>query len=334
MSIKIMTAEESWKTLRTGAFDADIFDIPTVPSSVETAYGPARYALGKDGEARVLLPINIQERLPKLPQTPALKHSELTIRSNGKLLRFLDIACRIVKLEKVFAEVVDEIFNRINAGTKSSEAYSSTLKDFRNLLVNPHIESAKYEVVLGLLGELILLEHLLKKNSEAWESWRGPLLDRHDFRSEKNAIEVKVSGRKSINNVNISSLEQLMEPEGGLLYLYHLVLEETNIGINVSSQVQKIYDLSSSASDIRTRLENIGCIDPEAEAWNKHSFNIESITLYQVNRNFPRLTLETFDDNRPPPGVNNIQYAIDLDFARNCTVAPSDIDNILSSFAQ
>ncbi|MGF6128582.1 hypothetical protein QF019_003795 [Pseudomonas frederiksbergensis] len=321
-------------TLRTGAFDVDIYDIPTIPSSVETAYGPARYALGKDGSARILLPLNPQEKLPKFPQTSALIQTELTIKRGGKLLRFLDIECCLSKLEKVFSDVVNEIFNRVKLGTRCSEAYLSTLQDFRNLLVAPQTENVSHQAVLGLIGELVLLEHLLHKNPNSWNTWRGPLLDRHDFRSETNAIEVKVSGFKSNNKIIISSFEQLIEPENGSLFLYHLVLEETNSGITVSNQTQKVLDLSSSIVEIRTRLANIGCTDPHSEAWNKSAFNIEKITLYKVTKDFPRLTVNSFTNSRIPKGVQDLQYTINLDDACSCIVESDELENILTGFIE
>jgi len=329
-----MTTEESWMTLRTGAFDVDIYDIPTIPSSAETAFGPARYALGKDGSARILLPLNPQEKLPKFPQTSALVQTELTIRSGGKLLRFLDVECGLSKLEEVFSDVVNEIFNRVKLGARSSDAYLSTLQDFRNLLVAPQTENVSHQAVLGLIGELILLEHLLQKNPNSWNTWRGPLFDRHDFRSATNAIEVKVSGFKSKNKIIISSFEQLIEPENGSLFLYHLVLEETNSGITVSSQTQKVLELSSSIMEIKTRLANIGCSDPHSEAWNKSAFNIEKITLYEVKKDFPRLTVDSFTNSRIPTGVEELQYTINLDDANSSIIDPDELENILKRFIE
>ena len=172
------------------------------------------------------------------------------------------------------------------------------------------------------------------KNPNSWNTWRGPLLDRHGFRSATSAIEVKVSGFKSNNKIFISSFEQMIEPENGSLFLYHLVLEETNNGVTVSNQTQKVLDLSSSALEIRTRLANIGCTDPYSEAWNKSAFNIEKITLYKVKDDFPRLTVESFTNSRIPKGVQDLQYTINLDDAYSSIVDPDELEKILTSFIE
>jgi hypothetical protein len=288
-------------------------EISTIATAIETGFGPARYSVGPAGEARLLLPLGPREVLLAM-ETMALTVKDVTLRLNKKLQRFVDIKCCERRLEYLFAEVASEVLLRIRGGQSSSSACSSTIHDYQALLTANRTLAAPIPSVIGLLGELTFLDRLLDFSSDAWKCWRGPLGDRHDFRSGRDAVEIKTSQRKAATLVRITSLEQLESPSEGNLHLVHLHLEPS-VGSEMS---------------IATAY---GCPDPYQPEWNDLQFNLERFSIYNVKGRFPRVTTKSFAEGRLPQGVVALQYSIDLAQATEFLLAEDEAMAVFEGMA-
>ncbi|WP_298295050.1 PD-(D/E)XK motif protein [uncultured Litoreibacter sp.] len=308
--------EEAWKRLRSGQQGASGLSIPTVPSDVKTLDGAVRHALGPQGEARLLVPIGMHERLSSFTESPALNVSEATYHQDGRPVRFIDLTCKVSELDSVFAEVGAELLKRIQNGNPAQGAVRSTLQDFRALLLRPPPKEISDAEIIGLVGELVVLCRLLQLNAHAVEAWRGPAGERHDFRNGGAALEVKTSTRASDQRVCISAIDQLDPPAGGTLHLAHLVLEQdVNGDLTVSSKAKDARALALDPAAILGVMEQIGCTDPDAQEWNRLAFSEESLCLYDVRDEFPRINKGSFKSGSMPNGVTKIEYIIDLSHA-------------------
>lgn len=301
--------------LRFGAGTADQLTVPTIATNTETGFGPVRIALGEQQEARLLLPLGARERSSNLLGTEVLGIRVVKYTVDGRASPFIELTCHDKRLEPLFLEIIDEIRRRITRGETSVQACSSTIEDYRALLATAK-EGPTLEVVAGLIAELLLLDRLLDISSDAWQAWRGPQQDRHDFRVANIAIEVKAGLRRLAGSVRISSIEQLMSPEGGELFLQHVQLEETSAGlIRFADLAERCCEKSSNAVEVRKLLSELGCSEPHAPAWNHRNFNLESTRMFRVAEGFPMILPQSFLMGSPPLGVQKIQYSVDLNQA-------------------
>ena len=320
------TAEEAWSVLRSGGREPSGIVIPTKPSGVESAQGPIRVALGPKGEARLLLPLGGAENTRGIVGAPSLSIETSVFEESGIPRRFLDLTCLTGELEKVFAEVAEQILARVEAGSSCLDATRSTIEDFRALLFRPPSAEVTLQMTAGLVGELLVLKRLLDHSGDAWRSWRGPAGDRHDFAKASTALEVKVTLRKGKTEVSINGLEQLAEPAGGRLFLQHLEMEAAAAGIlSVSSLGRAVIDNSSDQGAIRKLLSALGCMDVDDEAWNRTSFRLENEALYEVREGFPRIVSLSFAAGGAPVGVSGVCYVTDLAEAGSFQIAPADV---------
>ena len=311
------SATESWLLLRQGGHESGSGGIPSLLSGVEADAGPVRLALGPRGEGRLLLPIGDSERVPRIPQTPTLRIVDESYLFDSRSWRFIDLTCLVTELDGVFGEVADEIMRRIENGHGALKACLTTLGEFRMLLVPKSTGPGKHELV-GLVGELILLDTLAGVEPDACRMWRGPLGERHDFRVGTIAVEVKTSSRAANEVLRVTSIDQLLEPAGGELALFRYTLEESTGGqIGVGSLFALLVGKVSDTIQLRDLLARLGCSDPESEDWNGSTFNLEETRAYRITDAFPRLVPSSLVDGSLATGVSCVEYDVDLSSARD-----------------
>ena len=304
---------EGWLLVRTGSRQATRLEVPTIPAEVSTPAGDVRFAVGEHGEARLLLPLESGEDVPEGIGAPALRIKVSQFGIEGRPARFLDLSCLEPDLEAVFAEVADAILRRIATGQRCVDAAASTIEEFRALLLRAAAARVERATVSGLVGELFVLNRLLDRSPDAWIAWRGPLGDRHDFRTGDHALEIKTTTRVGHTVVIISSIEQMSEPAGGTLHLLHLTLEPTAGGLlTVSALARNTITKAGQAAGIRDRLAALGCADADAPEWNATAFRYEHESLFEVGPGFPRLAPELFPGKKLPSGVSGVTYRLDL----------------------
>ncbi len=308
------TPAEFWNELRDAGKGDGRLEVPSRTTPVDTGYGKVRMALGELGEPRLLVPCGISEMGKRFRNTEALQIRTTRFTLNGSSSPFIDLLCRDQKLDPVFGELVSELLSRLRAGKPPGEAVSSTLEDFRTLLVSRNREEVPREKLLGLLGELHVMQRLVQAHgSEALDAWVGPHEQRHDFRVGARAIEVKTSARSDSTQITVHGIDQLAPPRGGALLLIHLGLEETKGGnLSIGRLFDKLVQRGTSSTGLREKLQAVGCDDPYAEAWNVYRFNVEGEQSWEVVPGFPRLTEAEMAPGGLPEGVGLIRYALDL----------------------
>lgn len=322
---------EGWAILRSGGQSSGAIEIPTKPMGVTGPMGQVRMALGKHGEARLLLPLAASEDPRMVVGAPALAIEAQMLRENGNPKRFLDVTCKVKELDSVFARIVQQILLRITDGETAVEAVRCTLEDFRNLLNTPASSDVTQPMIAGLVGELIVLKRLLDISPEAWKVWQGPAGARHDFTRSSVSLEVKVTLGKGRTKITVNGLEQLSEPCGGRLFLQHFELEPATGGMfSVSTLGHAV--MATGGAPVGELLAAAGCSDVDSEAWNATAFRLEGETLYEVRPGFPRLVPLSFPGGAAPEGVSEIRYTTNLSEAagfRVDLVAARELERLL-----
>lgn len=318
------SATDSWNLLRSRGQTSDNLEVRTLQAGVMADAGPVRFALGPKAEGRLLLPISNSERIPAIPETPTLQIKEYKYTSSGGASRFLDLTCLARELDGVFGEVSDEIVRRIADGKSAIQACISALNEFRQLLV-PRNSSVARSDIIGLVGELLLLDELLDMGADACQLWRGPIPERHDFRAGKLAAEVKTSGRSASNIMHVTSLDQLLEPAGGELCLVRFTVEEAKGGsLTVKSLASRISGKTSDPILFRDLLARVECTDPASDEWNTHAFELEETSAYRVCDAFPRIIPPSLVTGGLPAGTGGLNYEVDLAAAQSWQLSADD----------
>jgi hypothetical protein len=280
-------------------------------------------ALGTRGELRFLLPVGMQTRVPKIPVGPNVAISDVIYSRGNERQRFIDITCGAAELENVFADVVDQIVERVEDGQTATEAARSTFAEFRSLLLTKAITPRPRSEVVGLLGELLVLTRLLKRNSETWRAWSGADRNRHDIRAGDYSIEIKSTSRPGNMQVTIHSEHQLRSPDNGALQLFHFAFEAVSGGgYSVERLAAEALRLSSDPQAFLDRLKACGCENPDSPEWNHEAFRLDAERAFRVEDAFPRITPSSFRLGALPGGVMSIQYDVDLSTALGFIASP------------
>jgi len=327
------TVTGQWNVLRTGG-GVDGLEVPSLPLLVRAPAGPFRLAVGPNGEARLLVPLSLQDRSQALELGPALRIAVSTFTYNGRAARFLDLTCLSTELEGVFADVVDQILARVTAGVDVIRAVIQTIEDFRALLIPRSNNEPDRNRIGGLVAELVILNQLLEISNTAWRAWRGPTGDRHDFRVRNDSLEVKASLRAGTSVVTINGLEQLEPPADGTLHLHHMVLEPVEGGLlTVSALGHQALAKANDQAGLQELLLATGCNDVKDQGWNRFAFRLDGEQLYAVSSEFPRIAPSCFPDGKVPYGVVDATYQIDLAFAEGNRLPPLKLLELLRGFA-
>ncbi len=309
-------SRDHWNFLRSGGDEPAGLEIPTRPLSVSTSQGPLRMALGPSGELRFLLPVGMQTKVPRIPVGPNVSISDVIYSLGKDRLRFIDITCRAAELESVFAEVVDQIVERVADGQTAPEAARSTFAEFRSLLLTKAITPRPRSEVVGLIGELLALTRLLKRNNKAWLAWSGANRDRHDIRAGDYSIEIKSTSRPGNMLATIHSAEQLRAPDNGALQLHRFAFEAVSGGeYSVERLASEAQRIASDPQAFLDRLKDCGCEAPDSPEWNEETFRLDAEWAFRVDGDFPRITPASFQLGVLPGGITSIQYEVDLSTA-------------------
>jgi hypothetical protein len=188
------------------------------------------------------------------------------------------------------------------------------------------------EEVLGLFGELWFMTRWMGPVSRTVvERWQGPSGARHDFQWEMASIEAKAATASSRGVVHeISSLDQLDDPETGSLYLFSLQVADDVLAANtLPVLIDRIYSDISADEDAQRifseRLADARYKPADAERYTR-KLRVVREDLYQIDGSFPRLTHSTFSAGLPA-GIQDVSYTLDLAACAPWRIAsaPSDV---------
>lgn len=227
--------------------------------------------------------------------------------------RGIHVCCQDHALDEAFTMFCALVCIRAISGPVA-QALSASFEEFRALFGASQIRLTPD--VVGLVGELLWLDRLSKLAPTAACSWVGPSGSRHDFRSGQTAVEVKTSLRSAsqATRVRITSLDQLVPPDGGRLFLHAVRLERAAKG-EVSLRVlidgirrQLSHDLLEYFDNQLAEIGDLGKALDDA-------FSVLSQETFEVRDGFPRLVPESLAGGSLAAGVASVSYELLLDFA-------------------
>lgn len=212
----------------------------------------------------------------------------------------------------VLAAIIDDLA----AGRPLSVATTRSLETYGDLLERrPRISEEK---ALGLVGELLVLEHLVRVLGEhqAVTAWLGPGREEHDFVLDTVDAEVKTTLSERRNHL-ISSETQLQLSPGRPLWLISLQLTRAGAaerGFGLPDTIARIrIGVTATATQVNGQLGAIGWRDSDADLYPERYFWRTPPAAYEVDSRFPAITRARLDSVVPQPEfVQQVTYRVDV----------------------
>lgn len=241
----------------------------------------------------------------------------------GRSVQGIHLWCAREDLGDAFGAFCNALVARVCAGDDVYPAFLDCLEEFRRLLAEVSDRGGRSALV-GLLGELIVLADMTEFTSDALRFWAYPDRDRHDFRNGRTALEVKATLRSQSGGalVSISSLDQLVPPNDGELYLQWIKLERDPAGdISIDALTHRI-GLRLPLSGREVLRGKLGAMLTSSSAGL--TFSLQDRRAFRVTDQFPRLTPDRLSAGALDPGVSRISYDVDLAAAETCRCTPAE----------
>lgn len=285
----------------------------------------ARLAVSSEGQPQLLLPVARMEAGIPLPEANGLSLSVTRYKNTGvETQLFIQIRCMISQLETVFLDLSENICQRIREGGNAIACITAAIVEFRELLDGSHSDAGLAKVI-GLFGELLVLEKALVQNENALAYWTGPAGGRRDYAFETLCIEVKTTQRSHQRQVTIHAIDQLATGDKKELYLwFYSVEEDPGAGSFLSELVARIEIMLDNIEPFRQLLEGIGYNEETKSDWDRKKWSVLESQPYLVDDKFPRITNESFDGGMPS-GITHVTYRVDLDTAKQCRISETDV---------
>jgi hypothetical protein len=164
--------------------------------------------------------------------------------------------------------------------------------------------------------------------------WRGPLNEIHDFRSPNRAIEVKSTLVREGRIVGISSVDQLQEPPGVDLFLWHLRLDRDPQGFDLVEIVDRVVSSGGERVELARALSSLGVNVDALDPYRGKKYRVIESRFYDVTTTaFPRVVRASFGAGDIPPGTLRFNYAVDLTNEPPVPLTPEDTEVVLAAFA-
>lgn len=237
--------------------------------------------------------------------------------------RFIEVVCLDAQGHAALDTIAVELIGALEAGASIGRVrlVQNVLAKWRRFWSGIAQGVLSKEEQLGLFGELWFLNRWLAPAigvSAAVRMWRGPAGARNDFEAPGLAIEVKTTGRVDGAHV-IHGLDQLLEPLGGKLMLFSLLVRDEASGAeNLPAQVAEARGLIAEDYALQSQFDALiyaaGYDDRLAAEYSKLLLRIRDTGLYNVIDGFPRLVPASLVGG-VPVGVSAVEYELRLDAA-------------------
>ncbi len=223
--------------------------------------------------------------------------------------------------EKPGVRFLEEIVDLLVDGCPAGEAGKKALQGFRDLMAKPPGAPLEEHRLVGLFGELEVLETVLTLPEGKLEHWTGWERDHCDFRLPGLVVEVKSTLSADYRRVQIHGLGQLADPEDGSdLILALRRLERSPEGRSVPELAEAIIKLGASRFELFNNLADVGCFEQHFAEYEERKFVSQEIALRRIDEAHPRLTPEILAEvNRSQ--IDRVNYELDLNDERD-----SDLD--------
>lgn len=194
----------------------------------------------------------------------------------------------------LFAAICDEMVKGLASGRDPIELIADVAQRWRDLLAISNTDEASLSQVLGMLGELLVLDALADDIDPGLVlgAWVGVDKSRHDFEFSKIAFEVKTSRVLNRTIAHIHGVQQLATSPNTELSLCHFQLEWSPDGFNLVDLIEGIRRKlpEGLVADFDKKLSLAKFTEVKIANSAPYKFKIVRCALFPVDSNFPKLT--------------------------------------------
>lgn len=170
----------------------------------------------------------------------------------------------------------------------------------KELVGNTNIERATYSVLAELLSYYYFLKH---KKEVSWLGQSGASID---FECNDGSYEIKSTIARYGSQVTINSQYQLKAN-----FLMHYRFEPSTNGISIQNVVKGLIGEGIKEQEIESVLKKLDF--PVGSEIRTKTYKILEIIKYKIDDNFPKLTLESFKNNKLPEHIIGLTYTVELE---------------------
>lgn len=212
--------------------------------------------------------------------------------------------------------LIESVVDQLRAGASFRHSVSEAIFALKDLVASRRRLTEEKE--LGLIGELLVLRHLVETTGEttAIGSWLGPLAEEHDFALASFDAEVKTT--KSESRTHLIGSDTQLEPSPGRPL--HLI----SIQVTRAGNADAGFTLGALITDLRSRLdqtlrtfdaalEGLGWHDSDADLY-KVAYSLRSTPrAYFIDDRFPAITSARLDQVVPQRAhVSSVTYRVNV----------------------
>jgi len=228
-----------------------------------------------------------------------------------------------------FAIMAADVFASVDKLSKTDEMvtyyrFLSRIRSWQKFMEQPRDRRLSDDEELGLIGELSVVQRLLRKGVSAnlvMDFWKGPANGLRDFMTDALDIEVKSTIATNSFPAHISSLEQLDDGGRVEVYLAALRFSVHEVGIRLPVLVDLVRAEIGDAGRVafERSLVLAGYQDAYAAEYTR-SFVLVDERLFLVSEDFPRLSRSHI-----PLSIRSAEYQLDLELLDTKSLKLDDI---------
>ncbi len=254
--------------------------------------------------------------------------------------RYINLTCEDPAGHPMLDLIGGEIAERLRAGADTpAEIVSRVIAKWRRFWGQIPRQLLSREGQIGLFAELWFLTYWLIPAigiTGAVHRWRGPHGARHDFEHPGLSVETKGSTSARGRVFKINGIRQLEPPEEGRLLFFGLRLREEAGAANTLPMLADacrrcVVPDANAEGVLDTGLIAAGYLAVHSDEYSKTRWRVVEEMLIDVGADFPRIIGASFPQG-PPPGVEELEYSINLGTFDHLVVArrPADAIHVLS----
>ena len=233
---------------------------------------------------------------------------------------FLELAVSHPSLSRQFYHFATAVSERVLFEKVSAiEALLLEIQSFAELLEGKALLSIERQ--LGLLGELVLLERLVRKSGNTLlDAWIGPQQEPHDFRIGLREFEVKTTLRAQRIHA-IHGVEQLMASRKCQLFLVSLLFGPAGKGggFSLTEKAEALSKLLESDTyrqkQFIAAVEACGFRSSDRDHYTRRFELRRPIAIVPVDKKFPAITRPVIQASlgHLATRVESIQYEVNIE---------------------
>lgn len=246
------------------------------------------------------------------------KFSNCRIRSEqlssaGIVCQYLILTCSQEKLRYEFASVCAQFVDPGKDGLERNRILANPTEwweQWRSLMGNAVVDHQVYSII----AEMLVLNHLFKKGKSV--EWTATKAGSKDIENPNESFEVKSTVVRYGSLITIAGQFQLQQTKP--LHLFFCRMEESPTGYSIDDVKEMLVQNGYDKNKIETELERLGF--EEGTNDRKKKYKVLEIKEYYVDKDFPKITLDSFANKQMPTAVVQFSYTIDLDAVTNYSV--------------